>query len=277
MIFDDTRCELGEGALWHPERKQLFWFDILGHCLYARDGDQTRTWQFDECVSAAGWIDQDRLLIASETGLWEFDVEADEQTLVNVLEADREETRSNDGRADPWGGFWIGTMGKKGEAGLGSLYRWHDGVLRKLQPNMTIPNAICFDEERLRVYFADTAKSIVWKQALDPETGWPAAKKEVFLDLTAEGLSPDGAVVDAEGRFWNAQWGAGRVACYSPDGEFLFAESFPASQTSCPCLADDTLFVTSASDGMETPEDEAGMTFTRKVLAQGVPAPRVIL
>lgn len=277
MIFDDTRCELGEGPLWHPERQNLFWFDILGQQLLSRDGEQTRTWQFDECVSAAGWIDRDSLLIASETGLWEFDVEADEQTLITVLEADREETRSNDGRADPWGGFWIGTMGKKGEAGLGSLYRWYDGILRKLQPNMTIPNAICFDEARLRAYFADTAKGIVWKQALDPDTGWPAAKKEVFLDLSAEGLNPDGAVVDAEGRFWNAQWGAGRVACYSPDGEFLFAEAFPASQISCPCLTADTLFATSASEGMDKPEDEAGMTFSRKVAAQGVPAPRVIV
>ncbi|WP_136684074.1 SMP-30/gluconolactonase/LRE family protein [Falsirhodobacter xinxiangensis] len=272
MIFDDTLCELGEGPFWHPERQQLFWFDILNHRLHTKG----RHWQFDECVSAAGWIDRDQLLIASETGLWIFDLEKDEQSLLTVLEADRPETRSNDGRADPWGGFWIGTMGKKAEPGLGAVWRWHEGQLRKLHPGLTIPNAICF--HGTRAYFADTARGIVFKQELDAETGWPSAKKEVFLDLKADGLNPDGAVTDAEGRFWNAQWGAGRVACYAPDGTFLLAESFPASQTSCPAFGGegmDTLFVTSAREGMGAPEAEAGMTFARTVAAKGVPAPRV--
>lgn len=276
MIFDDTKCELGEGPFWHPERGQLFWFDILNHRLHTRVGDAPRMWQFDECISAGGWIDRDRLLIASETGLWEFDTEKDEQSLLCVLEPDRPETRSNDGRADPWGGFWIGTMGKNAEPGLGAIWRWHDGVMRRLHPGFTIPNAICFDEDRGLAYFSDTARGIVFRQALDAETGWPSGKKEVFLDLSAEGLNPDGAVIDAEGRFWNAQWGAGRVACYAPDGTCLFAESFPAAQTTCPAFGGeglDELFVTSASEGQDGAE--AGMTFTRKVNAKGQPTPRV--
>ncbi len=274
MIFDTTRCELGEGPLWHPERKQLFWFDILGHRLHTVGQE----WQFDECISAAGWIDHDRLLLASETGLWIFDLERDEQTLVTLLEAGNPASRSNDGRADPWGGFWIGTMGKEGEAGLGALYRWYDGELRKLQPNMTIPNAICFDEARLLAYFADTPKGIVWRQPLDKATGWPSGKKEVFLDLSSEGLKPDGAVTDAEGRFWNAQWGAGRVACYSPEGALLRVVEFSATQTSCPAFggeAYDELFVTSAHEGVN--EADSGKTFTQRVDAQGLPAPRVIV
>ena len=111
-VFDATPCELGEGPLWHLERNQLFWFDIIGMRLHAREGDETRTWQFGEHVSAAGWIDRDRLLIASETALFSFDLGTGRHETVCPLEADEPRTRSNDGRADPWGGFWIGTMGK---------------------------------------------------------------------------------------------------------------------------------------------------------------------
>ena len=89
-------------------------------------------WQFDEHVSAAGWIDHDRLLIASETRLFSFNLATQAQQTVVALEAKDPRTRSNDGRADPWGGFWIGTMGKQAEAGLGGIYRYYQGTLRPL-------------------------------------------------------------------------------------------------------------------------------------------------
>ena len=111
-VHDSTICALGEGPLWHPLREQLYWFDIIRYRLHTREGDRTKTWQFDEHVSAAGWVDEERFLIASETKLFLFNVETGQSEDVFPLEADNRATRSNDGRADPFGGFWIGTMGK---------------------------------------------------------------------------------------------------------------------------------------------------------------------
>ena len=51
-VHDDRACILGEGPLWHPERGQLFWFDIMGKCLMTRDADGPREWSFDRHVSA---------------------------------------------------------------------------------------------------------------------------------------------------------------------------------------------------------------------------------
>ncbi|MBY0395033.1 MAG: SMP-30/gluconolactonase/LRE family protein, partial [Thermoleophilia bacterium] len=107
--YDDRPCELGEGPLWHPGREQLFWFDILGRKLLSRTAAGPLSWSFGECVSAAGWIDRDRLLVASETALSVFDLTRGTSDRVVPLVADRPDLRSNDGRADPWGGFWIGT------------------------------------------------------------------------------------------------------------------------------------------------------------------------
>ena len=284
-VFDPRRCELGEGALWHPLRQQLFWFDITGGALLSRENGRELRWDFGECVSAAGWIDRDQLLVASETALWRFEIATGAREVVVPLSADAPQLRSNDGRADPWGGFWIGTMGKKSEDRAGSIWRLWRGELRELFPGLSITNAICFDAAREIAYFADTRPGTVWSQPLDPATGWPKGEPRVFLALGGTGFNPDGAVTDAEGRFWNAQWGAGRVACYGPDGAFLGAEHFGAARLTCPAFggaAFDTLFATSAQQGMDAAaraaEPEAGATFTRLLPEiRGLAEPAVVL
>ena len=282
-VFDPTPCGLGEGPLWHPERRQLFWFDILKFRLHSREDGRNRTWQFGEHVSAAGWVDRGTLLIASETRLFRFDLETGVEETVVALEAETPATRSNDGRADPWGGFWIGTMGKASELGQGAIYRYFNGNLEVLFPDITIPNAICFSPDRRHAYFTDTPTGIVKRQALDGE-GWPDGPAEDWLDLTVEGWRPDGAVVDAGGNVWNAQWGGYRVACYSPGGQFLRAVAFPAAQTSCPAFGGDdltTLFCTSARAGLSAEAlasvPEQGMTFEARGIARGQAEHRVIL
>ena len=128
-VYDDTVCSLGEGPLWHPTRGQLYWFDIHGSTLHTNENGAHRSWSFDENVSAAGWTDDTHLMIASETRLFRFDVETGASEDICGLEADNPDTRSNDGRADPWGGFWIGTMGKAAEPGAGGLDGGPDGAV----------------------------------------------------------------------------------------------------------------------------------------------------
>lgn len=283
-IFDERVCTLGEGPFWHPARKQVFWFDIDGKRLLSRRDKQGKEWQFDECVSAAGWVDDAQLILASETGLSVFSIETGTSKPLIALEADSKLTRSNDGRADPWGGFWIGTMGKTAEPGSGAIYRYFQGGLTRLYAPITIPNAICFSPDRRHAYFTDTPTRKVMRQALEPANGWPDGPPELWLDLGAEGLNPDGAVVDADGRMWLAQWGAGRVACYDRHAQLLETVEFPARHTSCPAFggADlETLYCTSAAIGVSKAQREAeptnGMTFAIKVNARGQEEHRVIL
>ena len=235
QVFSETRCTLGEGPLWHPTRAQLFWFDIVGQRLMTRDGVCPQEWSFDHPVSAAGWIDANRLLIASAVELFTFDLRDGTSRHLVPLEADNAATRSNDGRADPQGGFWIGTMGLNAEAGAGGLYRYYNGELRQLRGNVTIPNATCFAPDGKFAYFADTAEMLVWRYALNAE-GWPEGAPEVFLDHREAGLNPDGAVVDADGNFWCAEWGASRVACYGPDGAFAKEIPLPVPHPTCPAF-----------------------------------------
>lgn len=282
MLFDNRACVLGEGPLWHPGRNTLFWFDILGKKLLARQGDVTSECAVAEHFSAAGWIDEDTLLIASETALWRFDTRSGETTKEIALEAANAATRSNDGRADPWGGFWIGTMGKDAEPGAGAIYRYYGGTLRQLFTDITVSNGICFAPNRSCAYYTDTVTQKIMCQPLAAVSGWPEGPPEVFIDLTGTRLFPDGTVTDAAGNLWVAMWGAACVICFGPDGTEISRIEVPARQTTCPAFGGPDLrdlYVTSASHGLDTgamaKRPLNGQTFVIKDAGQGLPEPRV--
>lgn len=283
-VFDERICSLGEGPLWHPQRQQLFWFDVTGKKLLSQTESSKQEWHVGEQVSAAGWIDRDTLLIASETALFSFRLDTGSREPICALEANNSLTRCNDGRADPWGGFWISTMGKQAQTDAGAIYRYYRGELRQLVAPVTIPNAICFSPDRRCGYFADMAKQQIWRQALAEKDGWPLGEPELFIDLHRAGVYPDGAVIDREGRLWNAQWGAGRVACYDRDGSFISSIELPASQTTCPAFGGAdfrTLFVTSATQDLSAEQireqRDAGKTFAIRIDAEGQPEPQIRL
>jgi sugar lactone lactonase YvrE len=285
-LFDPRTCSLGEGPLWHPLRKQYFWFDIMGKKLLTKDENGAKEWSFDEYVSAAGWVSENELLIASQSALFLFNVETG-KTVRKLcdLEADDPTTRSNDGRADTYGGFWIGTMNINAEPKAGAIYRYYQGELRCIFDDISISNAICFSPDGQYAYYSDTAEKTIRRQTLNRETGWPTGPSELWLDLTAENLNPDGAVVDAKGFLWNAQWGVNRVACYNPQGVLVETIACPdASQTSCPAFGGEgltDLLITTARIGLgeETlkTEPNAGATFLATNVGQGQPENQVIL
>ena len=279
MIYDDTNCLLGEGPLWHPTRNQLFWFDILGRKLHTKG----QNWGFADYVSAAGWMSDDQLMIASDKALSLFNLASGASEMLVPLEADNPATRSNDGRADPYGGFWIGTMGLTAQAKAGSIYRYYRGEMRKIVSNITVTNAICFSPDGTTAYYTDSQDRRIMRLALD-SNGWPVGDAQVHIDLRADNRIPDGAVVDAAGNLWNAQWESGRVATYDPAGNFLFATEFPAIKTTCPAFGGPdltTLFCTSAAvdlsqDHIAT-HPHSGRTFAVHTTHKGQREHQVIL
>ncbi|MCC5992950.1 MAG: SMP-30/gluconolactonase/LRE family protein [Rhodobacteraceae bacterium] len=264
---NDIRCDLGEGAFWHPVRDEFFWFDITGRKLHSI----ARSWDFDEMPSAMGWISADEVMIATETRLLVFSLGTGTARTLCALEAQNPTTRSNDGRADPRGGFWIGTMGKQAQKGAGAIWRYWRGELRRLYAGLTIPNAISFAPDGQSACFTDTVTRRIMRVSLDAE-GWPRGAPDCWLDLTEAGLNPDGAVFDAAGNFWVAQWGAGRVAAYAPDGQFLCAVEFPAAHCSCPAFGGrglDDLYCTTARQGLRLPTQLDGAAFCAKGTGRG--------
>lgn len=279
----NCQCALGEGPLWFEGR--LYWFDIAAHQLHACDeqGGNHSCRTFGEPFSAAAAAGPGVLLLASASGLWRFDAGTGALTHLMGLEADNPATRSNDGRADRRGGFWIGTMGRALEPAAGALYRFHGGKLVKLLDAVTIPNSLCFSPDGRLAYFADSVTAKIMRWPLD-DAGWPVGAPSQFADVSDGGGIPDGSIVDRDGCLWNAQWGASRLVRYRPDGVVDRVVSLPVSQPTCVAFggADlQSLFVTSAREGLEgeriEAEPQAGDLFRIQLAGAGMAEGEVAL
>ena len=285
VVLCDERCQLGEGPTYDAATNTAWWFDIVERKLFeARLGiGQTIIHSLDVMGSALGRIDAHRQLLIADDGLYVRDTADGRMTLYRPLEADNPATRSNDARVHPSGTFWIGTMGRKAERGLGAIYALYRGEISLLYGQVTIPNAICFSPDGTAGYFADTGKNTLFRVDLDPATGLPRGEP-VALVTRRGGGGIDGAVVDADGLIWNARWGGGCIDVYSPQGEHLRSLRIPARQSSCPAFIGQDfsrLLVTSAWQGMteeaKRADPEHGRTFVLDAAARGRPEPDVRL
>lgn len=275
IVFDDRPCLLGEGAFWHPLRRQFFWFDILNGRLLTRGGG----WDLGRMASAAGWIDHDRLILSTETGLAVMDLRDGTLSDIAAARLGTPATRSNDGRADRQGGFWFSTMGRDAQPGLGAIHRFYRGQVRCLRDGMGIPNAICFSPDGRLAHYADTAAQRVWAQPLDDQ-GWPDGPPRLFLDLSRADENPDGAVIDAAGGFLVALWGSGCVRRYDATGRQTHQIALPGRHSSCPALGGPDLcdlLVTTAQQGIEAPDAAQGLTYLLRAPHPGLPEPQVLL
>lgn len=257
----DSRCALGEGILWCERRRVLYWTDILAAELWRHDpaSGHTHTWSLPAPLGCLALAEDGRLLLGLAKGLHASDAEAQlgrrdllTTTLADV-EADEPMTRINDGRADRHGGFVFGT--KSEHADLRPIGRFHQytaahGLRELALPRAAIPNSICFDADGTTMYFCDSVTPRILRCRYDAATA-TVSDIGLFVELDTPGAEPDGSVIDDEGALWNAQWGAGRVVRYLPDGRFDRIVRIPAAQPSCCVLAGDMLYITSARVGLD--------------------------
>jgi sugar lactone lactonase len=284
-VLCSERCHLGEGPTYDAATDTAWWFDIVERRLFEARLDTGRITihSLDVMGSALGRIDAHRQLLVADDGLYIREPAGGRMTLYRPLEADNATTRSNDARVHPSGTFWIGTMGRHAERGLGAIYALHRGELSRLYDHVTIPNAICFSPDGTVGYFADTGKNRLFRVDLDPATGLPRGEPAVLI-IRRGGGGIDGAVVDADGLIWNARWGGGCIDVYSPQGEHLRSLRVPARQSSCPAFVGrdlSRLLVTSAWQGMaedaKRTDPGHGRTFVLDVAARGRAEPDVRL
>lgn len=279
-LIVDCRCQTGEGVLWNHLRQEIFWFDIPGKILYSArpDGSEVKARPLDWMGSAAGIVDRDTLVVAAQGGIFRYDLATEGKTRLVELEPDLPGNRSNDGRVNPAGGLWIGTMAHAEGAGLysGSVYQYRSGQLKKLFGDIRIPNATCFSPDGRTAYFTDTPNKIIMKRPIDPSTGEPMGFWSVFADTHDDPGSPDGAVIDSEGFLWCARWGGHRVIRYTPDGRIDREIMVAASQVACPGFGGSdlkTLYIATARKNLDAAalekEPAAGGLFAIEVDVAG--------
>lgn len=285
MILSEARCHLGEGATYDASSGTAWWFDILERHLFEADvaTGAVTIHPLPVMGSALGTIDAERQILSCEDGLYLRARTNGGMRLLHPIEAGVVARRANDGRVHPSGTFWFSMMGRRAETGAGAIYAFHRGAVHRLFPEITIPNGICFTADGATGFFADTARGVLHKVALDPVTGLPSGDP-VLIHAHDAGGGLDGAAVDADGLIWIARWGASRVDAFTQAGDRVRSVAIPALQASCPVFVGqnlDRLLVTSATEGMDeaarAADPHGGKTFLVDPGARGRPEPRVRL
>ncbi len=252
-IVLDAHAAVGEGPTWDPFRQQLWWVDIPQCAIHGFDpaSGSDQVLHVNQPVGAVVVRRGGGLLLAVRDGFGVLD--GGEVKMVAAVEADRPENRMNDGKVDPAGRFWAGTMALDSTPGAGALYRLQeDYSVDAVLSGVTISNGVDWSPDGSTMYFIDSVEGAVTAYSYDNETGSIREPKTLIMIAAKEGM-PDGMTVDSEGFLWVAVWGGGSVRRYAPDGSLVSEVRLPVTQvTSCafggPTLHD--LYVTTASAGL---------------------------
>jgi len=271
-------CKLGEGPVWFQDR--LWWVDINSrHVLNQRDGEEHPS-RFDlpELVGFAIPTRDAAWVVGLTSGIYRWIPEQAFLERMHGPEAEDETTRFNDGKCDPAGRLWAGTMCLSGAKERASLYRTDGRTCDRVLTGVTISNGLAWDANHRRMYYIDTPTHLIHRYDWNPQDS-SITNGQVLCSIPEASGSPDGMTIDREGRLWVALWGGFGVCCINPETgrEEARIEVPVPNVTSCTFGGRklDTLFITTASSGGPEPgkpaSPDAGSVFSANPGCQGFP------
>ncbi|CAN5417154.1 SMP-30/gluconolactonase/LRE family protein [soil metagenome] len=277
----DAKVRLGEGSFWNTRQNNLWWVDIEGKAFHIFDPSSGK----DRIIKVGARIGtvvpdlEGNAIVALQNGIHKLDLETEELELITNPLEHKENLRFNDGKCDPSGRFWVGSMDLDEEESIASLYRMdHDGSVKEMLKEVTISNGIVWTADRKTMYYIDTPTLKVKAFDYDDATG-NITNSRTAVDIPEEAGNPDGMSIDTEGNLWIAHWGGFCVACWNPEtGKLIKKVEVPAPQvTSCAFGGKDfdILYITTAREGMSEEKlkeyPQSGGIFSAKPGVKGLP------
>jgi sugar lactone lactonase YvrE len=291
--------ELGESPFWHPGERLLYWVDIQGRQIRRIDpaAGTLESWEMPSEPGCIAPVRRGGLVVALRDGVYRATSWGGTLTPLVRFNHDVTTTRFNDGKADPVGRFWAGTMYEPRDARKAELYsidlRESNGIggepLVEIKAhNGVISNGLAWSPDAATLYWADTPNHVIHAWDWDAETNL-MSRHRVFQQFAGKpagwqpgepgyGGRPDGAAVDVEGNYWCAMFEGGRLLKFASTGRLLAEFPLPVRCPTMPCFGDadlKTLYVTSAR--YKRPADElqllpqSGCVIAMRVDVPGLP------
>jgi len=262
LEIQNLRCSLGEGPHWDTDRDSLYFVDILGQKIFSYNLS-TRELKSKDVDSPPGCIiptnDNNKCIVCTQKGIQV--IAFDEPNIIllmdrNNMEKNKEFNRFNDGKVDPAGRLWVGTMASNGKGHEGSLFCFTDIHKCTLErQNVGISNGIAWSTDSKTMYYIDSTPKRVFAFDYDVHTGM-ISRERVIFELNEEGSVPDGMTIDSQDFLWIAIWGGKRVIRVNPvTGKEVASVHVPAKNVTSCCFGGPnltTLFITTASHDTDT-------------------------
>jgi len=274
---------LGEGAFWDYQNQQLFWVDIEGRRLhiYNPKKSDNQTFTMPSRIGTVVPQTDSTAVVALEDGIYNYNYGSQALTLLSNVEAEMPENRFNDGKCDPTGNLWVGSMRRDESKPTAALYKVEpDGTTTKMVQEVTISNGIVWSGDQRTMYYIDTPSLTIRAFDYDPELA-SISNERVAVSIPPSLGFPDGMAIDEHDNLWVGLWNGNAVGCFDPDsGKLVKKISVPAHNvTSCafggPQL--DKLYITTAGVDMSEEEMElyplAGSLFVADPGVKGVKSP----
>lgn len=279
-----SQCFLGEGPLWIAELGCFFWVDIEKGNLhrYNLATEQLEIRHFPHRLAVVLEGQNGKLILGLDRRLVRYDWETEEIEEICAVEEDLTLNRFNDGKVDPKGRIWIGTLSTLFTEGAGSLYRIGSDLQPTVQlKNLTISNGMAWTADQQTFYFIDTPTKKIQEFAFAPESG-EIKFRRIAVEIP-EGLGfPDGMCIDQEGMLWVAHYAGSGVYRWNPNtGELMDKIELPVPHVTSCCFGGenlDLMLITTAQENL-TADDlkkypQSGDVFLVKLEVGGVESHR---
>src|SRR5919109_15350 len=234
----DARATLGEGPVWHPRFQQLLWVEIEGHAIHITDtdGPRDRVIPVGEQVGCLAPAAASVIVMGLRSGFAVMDLETRRRAHIEDPELHLPENRFNDGKCDPAGRFWAGTMHESGEErDRGALYCLDTDLRVTCKvPGVSISNGLAWSLDHRTMYYVDSPTKQIVAYEYDMATGAIGRPRLVYQVREKEG-DPDGMTIDTDGHLWLALWDGSALVRIDPTaGTVVDRISLPVSRpTSC--------------------------------------------
>jgi len=263
--ISEVISDLGEGPIWSANTNSVTWTDITQNTFHTADIDTGRTMSFGvpSMVGAIAHSKEGGYIAATQKGFARIGVDGKYSPLHSFLPDDM---RMNDGKVDPSGRFWAGSMALSFEKGRGSLYVLEkDNSYRSILDDITLSNGMGWSPDAQYFYYIDSVPGVLKRFDYDLYTGHISNPKDLITFDSSSGI-PDGMSMSSDGKIVIALWDGGRIEIYEPSGEKVSEITLGVSRpTSCTFAGPnrDILIVSTASQGI----DRADEPLAGKILA----------
>jgi sugar lactone lactonase YvrE len=243
--------DLGESPLWHQAEGVFYWVDINASKVFRLEPSSgaVEVVHSGEMVTALGEVAGGLLMVSSERISIFRDGNVEPLAPLSLSDS----VRTNDGKLDPEGRLWFGTMDLAERRPIAELFRLDGDEAVVVQDGVIISNGQGWSPGGEFFYHIDSVRRLLYRYEYDLGTGL-ARNREVLVDMTDNSGFPDGMAVDVDGNLWVAMYSGARIDVFDPGGNRVHVEPLEVRRPTSLAFGGDSLsdlYVTTAINGLD--------------------------